>query len=83
MDNRELTRDTEKTASRFRKVCLGDGTPVGFAGWSLEQATSEKGTTNSGDLVEEQEKTPDKRGERDKSHVWYSQRIQLILLARS
>ncbi|KAI1458824.1 acyl-CoA N-acyltransferase [Annulohypoxylon moriforme] len=26
----------------FRKVCLEDGTPVGFAGWSLEQETVEE-----------------------------------------
>jgi hypothetical protein len=69
MGNRTLTRDIGKTASRFLKVCSGGCTPIGFAGWSLEQATPEKDTTNSGDLVEEQEKTPNKRGRRDNSHV--------------
>lgn len=37
----EGLRQTLKTKSVvFRKVCLPDGTPVGFAGWSLEQTTT-------------------------------------------
>lgn len=36
-------RETIQTRSAsFRKVCLEDGTPVGFAGWSLEQSMHEE-----------------------------------------
>ncbi|KAE8549033.1 hypothetical protein EYB25_007548 [Talaromyces marneffei] len=39
----EGLRETLQTRSAgFRKVCLADGTPVGFAGWSLEQTIPEK-----------------------------------------
>jgi hypothetical protein len=52
----------------FRKICLEDGTPVGFAGWSLEQTTPEEGTNNSGDVLTEQEKEPNKCRRHDYWH---------------
>lgn len=37
----EGLRQTLKTKSAgFQKVCLQDGTPVGFAGWSIENTTA-------------------------------------------
>lgn len=33
-----LKHTLEKQRSNFRKVCAEDGTPVGFAGWTIEQS---------------------------------------------
>ncbi|KAJ5939781.1 acyl-CoA N-acyltransferase [Penicillium verhagenii] len=43
----------------FRKVCLEDGTAVGFAGWNLEQTAPIGGTSNNGDAVKERRKPND------------------------
>jgi len=51
----------------FRKVCLEDGTPVGFAGWSLEQTTPQQGTS-SGNVFEVQEMDPARCARRDYWH---------------
>ncbi|KAJ5549315.1 acyl-CoA N-acyltransferase [Penicillium frequentans] len=42
----------------FRKVCLEDGTPVGFAGWNLEQTTTMGGNSNN-DVSKERKKPND------------------------
>jgi hypothetical protein len=35
VNNLKHTLETQR--SNFRKVCAEDGTPVGFAGWTIEQ----------------------------------------------
>jgi len=37
-----LKRTLEEKGINFRKVCTEDGTPVGFAGWTIEQSEHEK-----------------------------------------
>lgn len=37
-----LRETLQARSADFRKVCLEDGTPVGFAGWSLEQSIHDK-----------------------------------------
>ena len=61
-------RETLQTRpTGFRKICLEDGTPVGFAGWSLEQTTRGSSTIDSGDALEEQ-KQPSSCPRRDYWH---------------
>ncbi|KAI1466500.1 acyl-CoA N-acyltransferase [Daldinia caldariorum] len=38
-----LKNTLERGRSNFRKVCAEDGTPVGFAGWALEQSDTPQG----------------------------------------
>ncbi|KAI0002642.1 hypothetical protein F4779DRAFT_603359 [Xylariaceae sp. FL0662B] len=45
-----LKHTLEKEQSNFRKVCSEDGTPIGFAGWTLEQSKDSRvieGASNS------------------------------------
>jgi hypothetical protein len=51
----------------FRKVCLEDGTPVGFAGWSLEQTTLKADISDSEDVLEDR-KGPKKHPKQDYWH---------------
>ncbi|KAJ9245751.1 hypothetical protein DTO271D3_4073 [Paecilomyces variotii] len=62
-----LEKTLQTRSAGFRKVCLEDGTPVGFAGWSLEQTTQEGKTTNIGAVSEEREE-PNKCPRRDYWH---------------
>ncbi|KAJ9299330.1 hypothetical protein DTO271G3_2952 [Paecilomyces variotii] len=64
----EGLRETLQTRSAgFRKVCLADGTPVGFAGWSLEQTTGESSTSDSGDDLKERKQ----RNNHPRPNYWH------------
>ena len=65
----EGLRQTLKTKSAgFRKVCLQDGTPVGFAGWSLEQTT----TSDEDKLMEEPKDT-----NQDQKYNWHPETLDV------
>lgn len=64
----EALRETLITQpAGFRKICLEDGTPVGFLGWNLEQTTPKGGTSNSGNVSKERRK-PNNYPKRDYWH---------------
>lgn len=54
-----LRKSILKRPAGFRKVCLEDGTPVGFAGWNLEQTTTMGSNSKNGDVSKEREKLND------------------------